>query len=53
MSNGFENSVNSTLALAETADERHFFALMTSVNNSGANGVAFLSLDSGRQNAYD
>src|SRR3954467_4834773 len=45
MSNGFENSVNSALALAETTDEQHFFALMTSVNNSGANGVAFLSLD--------
>jgi hypothetical protein len=46
MSNGFENSENGALALAETADEQHFFALMTSVNNSGANGVAFLSLDS-------
>jgi hypothetical protein len=29
------------------ADERHFFAFMTSANNSGTNGVAFLTLDSG------
>jgi hypothetical protein len=30
----------------ETADERYFFSLMTPANNSGAGGVAFLTLDS-------
>jgi hypothetical protein len=45
MSNGFEETTGKLLALAETADEQHFFALMTSANNSGANGVAFLTLD--------
>src|SRR3954462_920931 len=45
MSNGFEETTGKLLALADTANEQHFFALMTSANNSGANGVAFLSLD--------
>src|SRR3954451_11411177 len=43
MPNGFEETADNLLA--DTADEQHFFALMTSANNSGANGVAFLSLD--------
>jgi hypothetical protein len=42
MPNGFEETADNLLA--DTADEQHFFALMTSANNSGANGVAFLSL---------
>jgi hypothetical protein len=46
MSLNMENSALSLLGLADTADEQHFFALMTSANNSGVNGVAFLSLDS-------
>jgi hypothetical protein len=45
MSNGFTGTANDLFSLAETADEQHFFALMTSANNSGANGVAFLTLD--------
>jgi hypothetical protein len=45
MSINSENSAASILGLAEIADEQHYFALMTSANNSGANGVAFLSLD--------
>jgi hypothetical protein len=40
-----ENSAASILGLAEETDEQYFFALMTSANNSGANGVAFLTLD--------
>jgi hypothetical protein len=43
MPNGFEETADNLFA--DTADEQHFFALMTSANNSGANGVAFLSLD--------
>jgi hypothetical protein len=46
MSNGFEKTADNPLTPAETADEQYFFALMTSTNNSGANGVAFLTLDS-------
>jgi hypothetical protein len=44
MSNSFEEIADS-LNLAEATDEQYFFALMTSANNSGANGVAFLTLD--------
>jgi hypothetical protein len=46
MSINSENSAASILGLAEIADEQHYFALMTSANNSGANGIAFLTLDS-------
>jgi hypothetical protein len=43
---GIEANVDDLLALVDTADEQHFVALMTSANNSGVNGVAFLTLDS-------
>src|SRR5918994_6845985 len=45
MSIHLKNPAHSILGCAEAADEQHYFALMTSANNSGANGVAFLSLD--------
>jgi hypothetical protein len=45
MANGFEEPADNPLEPAETTDEQYFFALMTSANNSGANGVAFLTLD--------
>jgi hypothetical protein len=45
MPTDLENSAASILGLAEATDEQYFFALMTSANNSGANGVAFLTLD--------
>jgi hypothetical protein len=44
MSNSFEEIADS-LNLAEATDEQYFFALMTSANNSGVSGVAFLTLD--------
>jgi len=46
MSNYVQENENPELPLSETAEERYYFALMTSANNSGANGVAFLTLDS-------
>ena len=45
MSIDFEEAAKDLLSLGDTADEQHYFALMTSANNSGANGVAFLSVD--------
>jgi hypothetical protein len=45
MSHDSQELADQGFALPETPDERHFFGLMTSVNNSGANGVAFLTLD--------
>jgi hypothetical protein len=45
MSIDFNETTENLLSLADKADEQHYFALMTSANNSGANGVAFLSLD--------
>lgn len=46
MSNHNENIADSLLDQAEATGERHFFSVLSSVNNSGANGVAFLTLDS-------
>jgi hypothetical protein len=45
MSHDSQELADQGFTLPETPDERHFFGLMTAVNNSGANGVAFLTLD--------